>query len=468
MKKSFLVIVGLLLLSGLTRAQVIADFNTPGALGGYTKAADSGVGLDSLYQTAGPTNSGVLAMHFTFTDYANQHGRIVYMPAGGIQINKEQFITWWVYLPSSANIPDSTQISVYAMDNSNYAWTEDKYYIMNLPKDKWYPMSFPLYQHYLKNMSFDIVNGQIVQSGIQITPQQANWTGTIYVDSVSLIGAEPTVVADFASSLQGFINLWHNGWLDSLYWSAGPVGDSTGVMVCELKNGSASTGGTAFGLQPSGSGIAAQNKKMLVFWVYIESTFPDNAFIQTFAQSDPSWNWPSPVGPQTYNGSDIPKQVWYPLYYDLCQASIIDTVSGSYFNTMKSGSNLRKLGLQIGGTTLTGNVYVKDIGLLNNVITTPTGINGSGIIVKKFMLYENYPNPFNPSTMIKYDVAKESKVEIKVYDVLGREVATLVNENKAAGTYEVEFNASKFTSGVYFFRMTAGDYVKTRKMSLIK
>ncbi len=465
MKKSLLVIIGLLFIGGQASAQVIANFNTPGSLGGYTKASDSGVGLDSLYQTQGPTNSGVLAMDLNFTDYATQHGRIVYQT--GIQVNKAQFITWWVYLPSSANIPDSTQISVYAMNNNHWAWTEDKYFVMNLPKDKWYPMSFPLYQHYLKNPNFNIMSDQIVQSGIQITAQQANWSGTIYVDSVALVGTEPTVVANFASGLQSFQNLWHNGWLDSLYWSAGPIGDSAGVMVCELKDGSAVTGATAFGLQPAGSGIAAQNKNMLVSWVYVDSTFPDSASIMTFAQSDPDWNWPGPIGPQTYYGIDIPKEVWYPLYYDMYQASIIDTVSGNYYNTMLPSRNLRKLGIQIDGKTWTGMVYVKDVGLLNTVATT-TGINGSDIIVKKFELFNNYPNPFNPSTTIRYDVAKESQVEIKVYDILGSEVAILVNERKPAGTYRVEFDASKFSSGVYFFKMTAGDFVKTQKMVFVK
>jgi hypothetical protein len=465
MKKTFLVLIGVLCICTMVNAQGIANFNTPGSLNGYSISTDSGIGLDSLYQTQGPTNSGVLAMHFNFTDYATQHGRIVYQTP--IQVNKAQFITWWVYLPSSANIPDSTQISVYAMNDGKWAWTEDKYLVKNLPKDKWYPMSFPLYQHYLKNSNFDIMANQIVQSGIQITAQQANWEGTIYVDSVALVGAQPTLIADFASGLQSFQNLWHNGWVDSLYWDAGPVGDSSGVMVCELKNGSASTGATAFGLQPAGSGIVARDKNMLVSWVYVDSTFPDSAFVQTFAQSDPSWNDAAPVGPQTYYGVDIPKRKWYPLYFDLYQASIMDTVTGNYFNTMKSSSNLRKLGLQIGGTTLTGEVYVKDVGLLNTVVTT-TGITGSDIVVRKFALYDNYPNPFNPSTTITYDVAKESPVEIKVYDILGSEVATLVHEKQQAGTYRIEFDGSKFSSGVYFMRMTAGDFIGTHKMVLMK
>jgi hypothetical protein len=466
MKKSLLVIAASLFLFSMAGAQVITNFNTTGSLDGYSIAADSGPGLDSLYQTAGPTGSGVLAMHFNISDYATQHGRMVYQPATGIQVNKAQFMTYWVYLPSSANIPDSTQIGVYAMNNNHWAWTEDKYYVVDLPKDKWYPMSFPLYQHYLKNSSFDIMNDQIVQSGIQVTPQKANWTGTIYVDSISLVGAKPTVVASFATNLESFQNLWHNSWVDSLHWDAGPVGDSTGVMVCELKDGSAATGGTAFGLQPGGDGINARDKNMLVFWVYVDESFPDTAFIQTFAQ-DNTWSWPSPVGPQTYKGSDIPKSTWYPLYYDLYQASIIDTAASGHFRTSKSGDYLRKLGIQIDGKTWTGEVYVKNVGLLNSVVST-SGIKGNDLTIGKFDLFTNYPNPFNPSTKIRYDVLRDSRVKIIVYDILGRNIATLVSEKKAAGRYEVEFNGSNFPSGVYLYKMTAGDFTKTQKMLLIK
>ena len=80
----------------------------------------------------------------------------------------------------------------------------------------------------------------------------------------------------------------------------------------------------------------------------------------------------------------------------------------------------------------------------------------------------NYPNPFNPITMIKYDLAEDSKVQIKVYDVLGNEVAELVNDEKPAGRYEVEFNASSLVSGVYLYRIQAGSFVDTKKMILMK
>ena len=85
-----------------------------------------------------------------------------------------------------------------------------------------------------------------------------------------------------------------------------------------------------------------------------------------------------------------------------------------------------------------------------------------------FALYQNYPNPFNPSTTIKYQIPELSFVIIKVLDVLGKEVAKLVNEEKPVGNYEIEFNATGLPSGVYFYQLKSGDYVSTKKMILIK
>ena len=99
---------------------------------------------------------------------------------------------------------------------------------------------------------------------------------------------------------------------------------------------------------------------------------------------------------------------------------------------------------------------------------------------EEFYLSQNYPNPFNPVTVIRYSIpnvethrdASLRKVTLKVYDILGREIITLVNEEKPAGTYEVEFNGSKYASGVYFYQLSAtggvGNYMETKKMLLIK
>ena len=89
-------------------------------------------------------------------------------------------------------------------------------------------------------------------------------------------------------------------------------------------------------------------------------------------------------------------------------------------------------------------------------------------VVSNYKLYDNYPNPFNPSTVISYQLSRNSYIAVKIYDVLGREVATLVNEREDAGTHYVRFDGSGLSSGVYFYALTAGDFSQTKKMLLIK
>jgi len=85
-----------------------------------------------------------------------------------------------------------------------------------------------------------------------------------------------------------------------------------------------------------------------------------------------------------------------------------------------------------------------------------------------FILYQNYPNPFNPATRIKYQVASISQVSLKIYDVLGNVVATLVDEEKFPGIYEVEFDGTGLSSSVYIYQLITQNYIQTRKMLLIK
>ena len=99
---------------------------------------------------------------------------------------------------------------------------------------------------------------------------------------------------------------------------------------------------------------------------------------------------------------------------------------------------------------------------------TATDIRGSIDIPVKFNLEQNYPNPFNPSTMISYSISKPDFVSLKVYDTLGNEVQTLVNQYQSANVYSVNFNAEKLSSGVYFYRLTADSYSIIKKLLLLK
>ena len=129
-----------------------------------------------------------------------------------------------------------------------------------------------------------------------------------------------------------------------------------------------------------------------------------------------------------------------------------------------------------------GNMY-RTVFFINNLTGWIAGFNGliaktttggvnikpiSNVIPKSFKLYQNYPNPFNPVTKIKFDIPKSNHVKIIIYNALGKEVATLVNEKLSAGGYEVDWNASGNPSGVYYYKLETEEFTKTRKIVLLK
>jgi len=121
-----------------------------------------------------------------------------------------------------------------------------------------------------------------------------------------------------------------------------------------------------------------------------------------------------------------------------------------------------------------------DKGLISLTPVTPSAVEDEIMSIDKFQLFQNFPNPFNPTTKIKYSVpnvtligVEGSRVQLKVFDILGNEIATLVDEYKSAGNYEVDFDVAQesfpaITSGIYFYQLNAGSYVETKKMVLLK
>jgi hypothetical protein len=196
------------------------------------------------------------------------------------------------------------------------------------------------------------------------------------------------------------------------------------------------------------------------------------------------------------------------MLFDSLKSKLGDTA-----RSCTSGNNYKKLLVDTFMTTVFGNQirsknfqggnffeygytgrYAKDFGLveyrefgmsvstnanligcvLNGVLYGDTSFYFVGItpisntIPKSFELFQNYPNPFNPSTQIKFDIPKSSFVRITVYDALGRQAAELVNQELNAGSYSYDWDASNYPSGVYYYKIVAGDYTQTRKMVLIK
>jgi hypothetical protein len=105
---------------------------------------------------------------------------------------------------------------------------------------------------------------------------------------------------------------------------------------------------------------------------------------------------------------------------------------------------------------------------IKEVIKNSEKLEVENSLPKEFALYQNYPNPFNPTTVINYDIPKSTNVKLSIFNTLGQEVMKLVDEYKEAGSYSINFNAKNFSSGIYYYTISASDYNKTLKMMILK
>lgn len=352
----------------------------------------------------------------------------------------------------------------------------------------WYPLYFDLAQA----SELDTVSGSFFNTiasandlrklGIQIGG--TNWTGAVYMTNVSMIHdsiyvAPPppppsvvSVLADFDKAptaghngLEGFaVPSYANGTLTRTTFPI--TGDTTYVMAgaADFSQSLHKFAAVVSNVVLSDTSNSSNVPNALAFSMYIPSGLPQGLVVQFFVSGGLN---DSLSIIDTLNNQVLKTHQWNTL--------TISKVDSATFKGKFNPANPATVGVIAyypGDTTAwAGNflfdnldVYGISEGKLIDGVKNP-----SNNLPTVYQLYNNYPNPFNPSTVIKYDLPKDSKVVLEVYDVLGREVATLVNgKQQAGGRYEVRFDGSRFSSGVYFFRITAGDYVKTQKMLLIK
>ena len=125
--------------------------------------------------------------------------------------------------------------------------------------------------------------------------------------------------------------------------------------------------------------------------------------------------------------------------------------------------------LSLDGTILTAPNNVRDSFIASlNVSNNTTAVSNTKQAPLNYSLLQNYPNPFNPSTVISYQIPKQSNVELEIYDILGDKITTLVNKVEPAGNHNVKFNAANLASGIYLYRLQAGNFTQTKKLMLIK
>jgi predicted lipoprotein with Yx(FWY)xxD motif len=146
------------------------------------------------------------------------------------------------------------------------------------------------------------------------------------------------------------------------------------------------------------------------------------------------------------------------------ETTLLSSLTDTIFLDNDVPSNITSVYYKITAVDIHGNISLPS----DEASIILVGVEQDKELPVEYAISQNYPNPFNPSTTISYQLADRSKVILKVYDGLGKEMETLVNEEKAAGTYEVTWNAENLPSGVYFYKLKAGSFIQTRKMILLK
>ena len=449
-------------------------------ISGVEKSGDSGKGLDSLYKAADPLSSanGVMAMHITFgppnDTVSNLHARFDLGSAGSaatVVPGAANFLTTWIYLDTAQHVPDSLQIDVYGMDNTNWSWTEgasEQHYAKDIPKGVWYPLTFEMAANKAKNPNFaynSSAAGKGFQTGLQFQPHNTKWTGVIYVDNIFLqdtILSLPAVwtAANFESNTQGF------------YIPAyGATGTLSRVADLTTSNGSwvlqgavdLSTGPRKFAVAhakvPMQTAAGDSVATSMSIDVYLPNKMPAGGTIKFFVSGGIN---DSIAVVDTFKTTN--KWVTETI------AKLDSLKTAGKFDPTKPATIGVLVSYPQDTSTWKGNLWFDNL-IINGewwAANLSTKVEQTSNVARTYQLYQNYPNPFNPTTVIQYDVPKQTQVALKVYDILGRIVATLVDEKQVAGSYKVTFDASRFASGVYFVRMVAGSYTKSQKILLMK
>lgn len=273
---------------------------------------------------------------------------------------------------------------------------------------------------------------KIKQNDTSIVHQQ-----TMYV----CVGSGTTVLSDSAENGTGNW-AFTGGWGTTTSQSYSPPTSFT-------ESPTGSYGNTQTRTMTLANPINISNSPVTVLSYYFRHDIEplDNAYIQVSSNNGTNW-----VSVKYYNGQQLS---WKQEVLDITDLANRSTQMKIRFIIVTNRS-----------VTADG-IYIDNI-KIQNYQDVLTGVSNNGEIPTKFALLQNYPNPFNPFTTIKYQIPKSGFVKLTVFDALGRVVKTLVNESKPAGNYDVTFDASNYSSGVYFYKIETGNFTDIKKMMLVK
>lgn len=304
-------------------------------------------------------------------------------------------------------------------------------------------------------------------NGLDFPGEYINWDNVTFVDSLTgWVGGHGKVVHTTDGG---------NNWVTQL-----SVGPSYNVKVFFINNdnGWAATSSGRF-YKTSNGGQQWVQKTDFIYYKVDGLFFLNNNLgwavgsDKIFRTTDGGENWSYQISP--VYGANILKSVFFANEMN----GWIVGAGGRILGSTDGGNTWQPQSTPTGNDLESVHFIDKDNGWAVGWNSTILHTKGGGIFTnissneivqlpKKIELFQNYPNPFNPSTTISYEIPKNSFVILEVYDILGRKVETLVQEQKTIGNYTVEFNANKHSSGIYFYTLRIKDFIRTKKMILIR
>jgi len=460
----------------LVGSQPVSVSNFESGLGGFANV-NFGPALKKVAQVPDPTgkSSGVMQLGWIFPADTNAKGAVGLQQSGGLAVNGARFVTYWIYLADST-MPDSFAVRVFAQDNKNYAYHDASTLVKAIPKKTWYPLSLDLAQTAVDDPKFDLVAGNIFNTGIQIDSYNYHsaipaWKDSVYIDNVALLTytvtppAKKLVLATFETpgDVAGFSTQSSIG--PSFTLLANGVDTTNAANRVLVATAAFDTGNVKIkgAIAKSNVSFFKQGDTSatdITFDVFVPSSMPDSARFDLVLMGPATNNaW---VQDEFMLGSgSFQKGAWNTLDFGVSRH-----IADKSITSPRQPATLYVQVYYTTGKKWAGTLFFDNLTLLG--IDALTGVAQNPAAPYQYRLYNNYPNPFNPSTTIRYELKQEGSVSLKIYDVLGREVAALVNERQSAGPHAVVFDATRFATGAYFYTLHAGAFVKTEKMMVLK
>lgn len=293
------------------------------------------------------------------------------------------------------------------------------------------------------SLNFNVLSNAPVNNGLPVLLRiRQNDTSIVHQQKIYVcIGNGTTTLADSAENGTGNWT-FTGGWGTTTSQSYSPPTSFTESPTGNYGNTQTRTMTLAVPINVS------SNPVTVLSYYYRHDIEPlDNAYIQVSSNNGTNW-----VSVKYYYGQQLS---WKQEVLDITELA-----------NRSAQMRIRFIIVTNGSTTADG-IYIDNIKIQNYQDVLTGGVT-SGEIPGEYSLEQNYPNPFNPSANIKYQLPKAGFVKLTVFDALGRTVQILVNENKPAGKYEVQFNGSKLSSGVYFYKLESGQFTDIKKMMLVK